>query len=64
MKALMSKDIEKIQKDPLGDPLGKKQLQEYIGSNQKVGTIRLSNGDVYKIMPKNSTEFLNILASS
>lgn len=60
MKALMSKDIEKIQKDPLG----KKQLQEYIGSNQKVGTIRLLNGDVYKIMPKNSTEFLNILASS
>ncbi|EEA2022279.1 hypothetical protein C8546_23095 [Salmonella enterica subsp. enterica serovar Muenchen] len=55
MKALMSKEIEKIQKDALG----KKQLQEYIGSNQKIGTIRLSNGDAYKIMPK--TDYLNLI---
>lgn len=53
MKALMGKDIKTI----LSDPMGKEQFQTFIGSDKNTGSVELSNGDTYIIMPVNSKEF-------
>ncbi|WP_426817829.1 hypothetical protein ACP3TC_06825 [Winslowiella sp. 2C04] len=59
MKALMGKDIKTI----LRDPKGKEQMQTFIGSNQSLGSVELSNGDTYRIMSTNSKEFYDYIKS-
>ncbi len=58
MKAIMGKDIKTI----LNDPQGKQQFQSFIGSDKNTGSIELSNGDTYRIMPANSKEFSDFMA--
>lgn len=53
IKALMGKIVKRIR----SDEQGKKDLKKFIGSGKKKGEIKMSNGEMYVVVPSFSPEY-------